>query len=135
MATYKPRLNKYTLPKNRVVEPISSLSPDNFPEFGSATPSPRSPLNFKQQILTAEEQRKKADDPSNYDSTKIRMMKREQLEKDGWAVLSLPKGGRGGAYISGFDISTPEKFEIDLFMESLEKPLAPSGLVYDYETD
>jgi hypothetical protein len=115
---YQPARAKYVPPNVRVNEPTVSISSDNFPEFG-AIKSPSKPiLNFKTHLLAVEEERKKANDPLLYDATQTQMIEREKLIKDGWAILpfSTDKVGFIGN-ISPF--SKPIKYEIDLFMESL----------------
>lgn len=98
---------KYVPPKNRVVDPLACLAPENFPCFGNGGGIRKSTLDFKQQILNAEEQRKKAQEV-NTDT-----MSREELIKDGWAILPLRPGVRE-VYIryGGF---TPVQTEIDEF--------------------
>ena len=115
---YQPARAKYLPPKARVNQPVISISSDNFPEFATVHTPVKAVLNFKTQILAAEEERRKANDPLLYDSTKINTIKREKLIEDGWAILPFTKGKVG--FIGDFDIDTPHhKCEIDLFMESL----------------
>jgi len=117
MASYKPK--KYTLPKNRVAEPITSLSPDNFPEFGNAAPL-KSVLNFKNIVVEAEEQRKKMLEASNYDSTNPQKMSHDQLIKEGWAILPFQVPART-ILVTPYTNTTTEKLEIDLFLEPFAK--------------
>ena len=79
---------KYVPPKKRVEDPLKALAPENFPCFGNGGGIRKSTLDFKQQILNAEEQRKKAQEV-NTDA-----MSRDELIKDGWAILPLRSGVR-----------------------------------------
>jgi hypothetical protein len=115
MASYTPK--KYVVPKNRVVEPIVSLSPDNFPEFGT-TVNQKCSLNFKSQVVMAEEQRKKMLEASMYDSTNPQKMNHTQLVKEGWAVLPFQVPARS-ILITPYTSKNIEKLEIDTFLESL----------------
>ena len=115
---YQPARAKYLPPKARVNQPIISISSDNFPEFGTVQSPAKPVLNFKSQVLAAEEERRKANDPLCFDSTQTNRINREKRIEEGWAILPFTKGKVG--FISEFDVCTPPvKYEIDLFMESL----------------
>ena len=106
-----PVQTKYVPPKKRVEDPLKALAPENFPCFGNGGGIRKSTLDFKQQILNAEEQRKKAQEVNT------ETMTREELEKDGWAILPLRPGVRE-TYVrhGGF---TPVPTEIDEFHDRL----------------
>ena len=97
-----------------MIDPMAALAPENFPCFGNGGGIRKSTLDFKQQVLNAEEQRKKVVEV-NTDT-----MSREELEKDGWAVLQLRQGVRE-TYVryGGF---TPVLTEIDEFHDRLGLP-------------
>jgi len=97
---------KYVPPKNRVVDPLACLAPENFPDFGAGGGIRKSTLNFKNQMLNAEEERKKAE----AERAKAPLT-REQKEKDGWVVFTLPKVPRT-VYVKYGYYKGP-RFEID----------------------
>jgi Fe-S cluster assembly scaffold protein SufB len=81
----------YKPPSKREKNPIiTSLSPENFPEF-VATSHKASELNFKLQIEKAEAQRLAAAEAQNYDPSKVKTLTHEQLEKEGWAILRFER--------------------------------------------
>jgi hypothetical protein len=119
MSVYKPPQGKYLPPKKRSTEPIVSLSPSDFPEFGAVNGSPKTVLNFKQQVLTGEETRQKALEASIYDSTDTSTMNRAQLIKEGWAVLPFQVPARIMG-ISSYGSTEVQRSEIEMFLECLQ---------------
>jgi hypothetical protein len=119
MSVYKPPQGKYLPPKKRETELVVSLSSADFPEFGSVNGSPKTALNFKQQVLTGEEARQKALEASIYDSTDTRTMNHQQLVKEGWAVLPFHVPARF-ACVSSYGSTEVPRSEIELFLESLQ---------------
>jgi hypothetical protein len=68
---------------------ITQLGAENFPAFGSAQPK-KAALNFLQQVKEGEEARNRQErQRASYDPEKIALLTKEQLESEGWAVLSL----------------------------------------------
>jgi len=118
-----PVQTKYVPPKKRVEDPLKALAPENFPCFGNGGGIRKSTLDFKQQILNAEEQRKKALEV-NTDA-----MSREELIKDGWAILPLRPGVRE-VYIRHGSF-TPVQTEIDEFHHRLGLK-RPADIRYDF---
>jgi hypothetical protein len=80
----------YRPPSKREKNSISSLAPENFPEF-VATSRKASELNFKLQIEKGEAQRAAAAEAQNYDPSKVKTLTHEQLEKEGWAILRFER--------------------------------------------
>ena len=131
MPAYIPPVRgKYVPPKNRVVDPLACLAPENFPCFGNGGGIRKSTLDFKQQILNAEEERKKAVEASIYDPSKLGSMTREQKEKEGWVVIDIPKVPRT-VYVKYGHWERP-KTEIDHFLERHGLPAIPDER-FDFE--
>ena len=112
---------KYVPPKNRVADPLACLAPENFPEFGAGGGIRKSTLNFKNQMLNAEEERKKAE----AERAKAPLT-REQKEKDGWVVFTLPKVPRT-VYVKYGYYKGP-RFEIDEYRLRDGLPPIPDDL-------
>ena len=68
---------------------ITSLAPENFPEFGSTQRTPLSHQNFLAQVKQGEARRLCEQKESIYDPTKINNLTHSQLRIEGWEVLTL----------------------------------------------
>ena len=75
------------LRKNVKVQ-ITSLGPENFPEFGSTCKRTNN-HNFLARVLKGEEERLTQQRDSIYDPTKISNLTHSQLRNEGWEVLLL----------------------------------------------
>ena len=84
-------MSRYVPPSKRAAEKqeITQLGTENFPAFGTSQPK-KAALNFLQQVKEGEEARnRKERERVSYDPAKIALLTKEQLETEGWAVLSL----------------------------------------------
>lgn len=120
MSTYKAPRGTYIPPKKRVADPLACLAPGNFPEFGREGPPPaKSALDFKAHVVNAEEERKKRE-------AAVKPLTREQKEKDGWAVITLPKEPRTVFIKYGY--YKGPRFEIDEYCLRDGLPPIPDDL-------
>ena len=74
--------------RKKVKVEITSLGPENFPEFGSTCKRSNN-QNFLARVLKGEEQRITQQRDSIYDPTKINNLTHSQLRNEGWEVLLL----------------------------------------------
>ena len=74
--------------RKKVKVEITSLAPENFPEFGSTCKRTVN-QNFLARVLKGEEERLTQQKDSIYDPTKISNLTHSQLRNEGWEVLQL----------------------------------------------
>ena len=74
--------------RKKVKVEITSLAPENFPEFGSTCKRTVN-QNFLARVLKGEEERLTQQRDSIYDPTKISNLTHSQLRNEGWEVLQL----------------------------------------------
>ena len=78
----------YVPPSKRQADPLAA---ENFPSLCSekTVVRERTTLNFLQKIKDGEEEQRLKESAAIYDPTRLQSMTVEQLEWNGWAVLSL----------------------------------------------
>ena len=117
--------------RKKVKVEITSLAPENFPEFGSTCKRTVN-QNFLARVLKGEEERITQQRDSVYDPTKISNLTHSQLRNEGWEVLQL--GNPLSWFIDWNDRLVSGRKPVIVERRALAKVIAPVD-DSEYESD